>query len=59
MFLRVAGTEVSCREALSLAKSSTLKVSIGRSPERSSRIIALAVSSGKPNMEPETSTTKT
>ena len=54
----VAGTDWGLRKRLLPENSSTLKVSLGRSLPISSRIKVLAVSSGKPCIEPEISTTK-
>ena len=54
----VAGTDFGLRKRLLPENSSTLKVSLGRRLPISSRSSALAVSSGKPCIEPEMSTTK-
>ena len=58
MLARLAGTEVGLRKRLLPENSSTLKLSLGRRLPISSRSRALEVSSGKPCMEPEMSTTK-
>jgi hypothetical protein len=58
MLARVAGTDLGASNRLLPENSSTLKVSLGLRPPTSSRNMALDVSSGKPCMEPEMSTTK-
>ena len=58
MLALVAGTDCGLRKLLLPENSNTLKVSLGRRPPISSRSTTLAVSSGKPCMEPEISTTK-
>ena len=58
MLAGVAGTERGARKRLEPENSSTLKVSPAFRSPSNWRISALAVSSGKPCMEPEMSTTK-
>ncbi len=55
----VAGTEAGASMRLEPENSSTLKVSLARRLPSSCRISALVVSSGKPCMLPEMSTTNT
>ena len=58
MFAGVAGTELGARKRFEPENSSTLKVSLAFRLPSNWRINALAVSSGKPCMLPEMSTTK-
>ena len=54
-----AGSDLSARVREPSAKSTMLKVSVGRRTRVRSARSFLAVSSGKPFMEPDTSRTKT
>ncbi|MNT42146.1 hypothetical protein D3C72_1785460 [compost metagenome] len=58
MLARVAGTDCGDSILLLPENSSTLKVSLGRRPPIRRSSTVLAVSSGKPCIEPEMSTTK-
>ena len=58
MFSGVAGSERGAIKREAPENRTTLKLSVGRRPPMRSRISVLAVSSGKPCIEPDTSSTK-